>query len=89
MKPSWVGKRRDETEADIVRALEAAGAEVQRLDLPFDLLVYYRGAMHGLECEGITVHRRRDVHQLARLMRWGIALVRTPEAALRAIGAIR
>lgn len=86
-RPAWVGKRRDETEPGIVRALEAVGAEVQRLDRPFDLLVWFRGRLHPLECTGITEYRRRDTDQLALLERWGIPQVKTPAEALRAIGA--
>jgi hypothetical protein len=86
-RPAWVGKRRDETEPEIVRALEAVGAEVERLDRPFDLLVWFRGRLHPLECTGITEYRKRAADQLALLERWGVPIVRTPTEALRAIGA--
>ena len=87
-RPAWVGKRRDETEPEIVRALEAVGAEVERLDRPFDLLVWYRGRLYPLECTGITEYRKRAVDQAALLERWGIPAVKTPTEALHAIGAI-
>lgn len=87
-RPAWVGKRRDETEPEIVEALEGVNAEVERLDRPCDLAVWYRGRIFLLECDGITAYRKRDPNQLALLTRWGIPIVRTPEAALRAVGAI-
>lgn len=40
MKPSWVGKRRDENETDIVRALNRCGFYTHRLNDPCDLLVW-------------------------------------------------
>ncbi len=88
MRPAWVGKRRDETEPDIVQALLDIGAEVERLDRPFDLLVWFRGRLYPLECDGITEYRKRDADQAALLERWGIPIVRTSEQALRAVGAI-
>lgn len=87
-RPAWGGKRRDETEPDIVKALEGVGAEVERLDRPCDLAVYFRNRMYLIECDGITEYRKRDPKQLKLFLRWGIPIVRTPEAALRAIGAI-
>jgi hypothetical protein len=87
-RPAWVGKRRDETEPAIVRALEDIGAEVERLDRPFDLLVWFRGRLYPLECTGITEYRKRDADQAALLERWGIPTVRTPIEALRAVGAM-
>ena len=50
---SGYGKRRDACEANIVRALEAAGATVTKLDgkgVP-DLLVGYRGRTILIECK--------------------------------------
>lgn len=87
-RPAWVGKRRDETEPAIVRAIEAVGGEVERLDTPCDLAVWFRGRIRLIECEGITQYRKRDPDQLALLTRWGIPIVKTPEEALRALGAM-
>lgn len=87
-RPAWVGKRRDETEPAIVNALEAVGAEVERLDRPCDLAVWFRGRIQLMECDGITEYRKRDPDQLALLIRWQIPIVKTPEEALRALGAI-
>lgn len=86
-RPAWVGKRRDETEPAIVRALEEIGAEVERLDRPFDLLVWFRGRLYPLECTGITEYRKRDADQIALLKRWSVPMVKTATEALKAIGA--
>lgn len=86
-RPAWCGKRRDETEADIVAALEGIGARVERLDQPCDLLVRYRGWLFLLEVDGITRYRQRSVKQLEFLRDWQVPLVKTVEEAIRAIGA--
>lgn len=79
--------RRDQTEPDIVSALEGIGAKVERLDQPCDLLVNFRGAIHLLEVDGITKNRKRDPKQLEFLRDWQVPLVKTAEDAIRAIGA--
>jgi hypothetical protein len=86
-RPAWAGKRRDETEPDIVAALEKAGAKVCRLDRPCDLVVRFRGELYLLEVDGITEYRKRDKEQAAFLEEWQVPKVKTPEQALRAIGA--
>jgi len=48
MKRQAYAKKRDANELEIVRALEAIGATVHRLDV-FDLLVGYRGRSHLIE----------------------------------------
>lgn len=88
MRPAWAGKRRDENEPDIVTALEAVGAKVERLDRPCDLLVRFRGLIRVIEVDGITQHRRREEKQKRFLHEWEVPLVKTPEEALRAIGAM-
>jgi hypothetical protein len=87
MKPSWVNKRRDETEPDIVKALELAGWDVERLPDHVDLLCRQRstGRLALLEVEGITQYRRRGKEQLAFLKAWEIPIVKTPEQALKAV----
>lgn len=87
MRPAWVGKRRDENEPEIVDALRAVGAKVERLDRPVDLLVKFRGLVHVIEVDGITRNRKREEKQLRFLHEWQVPLVKTPEEALRAIGA--
>lgn len=49
MKPPWAGKRRDANEKEIVDALRQAGASVERLHLPVDLMVGYRGVTYLME----------------------------------------
>ena len=87
MRPPWAGKRRDDTEPDIIEALEGIGAEVERLDRPVDLLVRYQGRVHLLEVEGITRGRKRQAQQLEFIARWEVPIVRSPAQAMRAIGA--
>jgi hypothetical protein len=88
LKPSWVNKRRDDTEPDIVEALEAVGAEVFRISQPCDLLVRYVKSTFLIEVTGITQYRKRDEKQAQTLKDWDIPIVKTPEEALQVIGAI-
>lgn len=85
MRPAWVNKRRDETEPDIVRALEAIGAAVERLDRPCDLLVRFRGQVWLLEVDGITKYRKRERKQIEFLTLWEVPIVKTAEEALAAL----
>jgi hypothetical protein len=87
VRPAWAGKRRDETEPAIVDALESVGAKVERLDRPCDLLVWFRGMVRVIEVDGIAERRQRDEKQKRFLHEWQVPLVKTPEEALRAIGA--
>ena len=87
-------KKRDATEPPIVEALEGVGAWVWRIDLPLDLLVAYRGRLLLLEVKSNTRQRKdlaRQTETIARCQRDGLPVyvVRTPEDALQAIGAIR
>jgi hypothetical protein len=79
--------RRDQNEKGIVDALRAVGALVFRLDLPCDLLVFHRGKWHCLEIKtekGKTETKQESQREF--LLLTGTPVVRTPEAALRAIG---
>lgn len=83
--------RRDSTEADIVRGLEACGWDCVYLssgDLP-DLLVRQRstGRLALLEVESGHYKRRRKQSQKDMLERWGVPIVTTLDEALRALGA--
>lgn len=82
----WASKR-DEKEPPIVDALRAAGALVERLDYPCDLLVRFRGRHYLLEVEGVNPYRKRAKKQLDFIREWQVPLVKTPEQALAAIGA--
>lgn len=86
--------RRDIAEPPIVEALEAAGAWVQRQANP-DLLVVYRERLFGLEVKSSNhapdkrqKAQAKFLAEMARL-RAPVYVVRTPEEALRAIGAMR
>jgi hypothetical protein len=80
--------KRDSTEKQIVEALRQAGADVLLLD-KFDLLVRTRsGALVMLDCK--SPKGRATASQVALIQSgWPLRFVETPEAALRAIGAIR
>ena len=79
--------RRDANEKDIVAALEAVGATVERLDV-IDLLCGFRGINYLLEVK--TAAGALSKKQSDWIMAWngGIYIVRTVDEALRAIGAI-
>ena len=82
--------RRDENEREIVAALEQAGVHVWRLHTPCDLLCFRLGRFYALEVK--TPEARPDKRQEAQteLLRvTGCPIVRTPEQALRAVGATR
>jgi hypothetical protein len=90
-------KQRDANEAEIVAALEAVGATVERLDTPVDLLVGYRGRNFLLEVKaplgprgGRSAGRYTDDQaEWHRSWRGQRAVVRSVDDALRAIGAKR
>jgi hypothetical protein len=86
--------KRDATEAAIVDALQAAGAHVWRLSLPLDLLVGLHGRFVLLECKSdkrVRKDRAKQTATIAECQRKGLPVyvVRTPEDALQAIGAVR
>jgi hypothetical protein len=86
--------RRDRTEAPIVRALEAAGFMVWLMIKPCDLLVWRADkGWRVLECktpdENGRVYERADqMDQRAFLALTQTPVVKTPEEALQALGAI-
>lgn len=84
--------KRDSVEAEIVAALEAAGARVWRLSQPFDLLVGRAGRFVVLECKSgkrVRKDQAKQTAELADCQRKGLPvyLVRTVDDALQAIGA--
>ena len=102
--------KRDESEPDIVAALEAVGATVQRLsaDGVPDLLVGWQGRMWLLEVKlpltargavqpgrNLTSKGGLGDATHAQVKWWGwwrgpaVTVVRTPDEALAAIGAVR
>jgi hypothetical protein len=82
------GHRSDENTPAVVDGLRDAGALVWHLGRPCDLLVLFRGRYHLLDVDGITKNRKRDQTQLDNFALWHVVLVKTPEQALRAVGAI-
>ena len=82
--------KRDLSEAAVVKALEAAGALVYRLDRPCDLLVRYRGLTHLMECKtpGPNLKRKDQKAQRDFCALWEVPIIKTPVEALVAVGAI-
>lgn len=90
--------QRDANEPEIVGALRKAGAEVQQLHEPFDLLVGYRGRLYGLEVKlplgprggDRSGHGREgEREQRERQRRWAgcFRVVRSVDEALEVVGA--
>lgn len=86
--------KRDLAEGPILDALERAGAQVWPLDYPVDLLVRFRDRWHLLEVKtgrGKTLAIATDKRQQAQinfLQTTKTPIVRTPQEALKAIGAV-
>ncbi len=78
--------RRDATEPEIRRALVQVGASFIMLD-PFDLLVLFRGRITMLECKTKKGKATRS-QELLTQAGWPLVYVRTPDEALKAIGAM-
>lgn len=87
-------QKRDNSEPDIVDALEKAGVLVWR-KLPVDLLYFYRGKFGLLEIKtpkgkkGQVWADKRQEEQAALCKALGISKPTTPEEALQAVGALR
>jgi len=79
--------RRDQTEPAILRALAQVGADYIRLDA-FDVLVWFRGALTMLDCKSAKGRRTRNQQVLVD-RGWPLRFAKTPEEALRAIGALK
>jgi Holliday junction resolvase len=80
-------KRRDAAERDIVNALERVGCLVYRLDVPADLLVWWRERWYLLEVK--TRKRNDQPAQDEFRALTNTPVVATVEQALQAIGAMR
>ena len=86
--------RVDANQAAIVSALQAAGASVEIIGLPVDLLVGFRGVTLLIEVKNPKSQYGKagaNKNQANFMQSWRggpVALVDSPEAALRAIGAI-
>lgn len=79
--------KRDANEPIIVAALRDVGAQVLRLDV-FDLLVLHHQRLFMLEAK-VPKGRKTDRQEALIAAGWPLTYVETPEAALKAIGAIR
>lgn len=82
--------KRDAAEQAIVDALEKVGVHVWRLDTPADLLCWRLGKFYVLEVKDPRARKdKRQVDQIEFLELTRAPVVRTPEQALRAVGAMR
>ena len=82
--------RRDDTEPAIIEALEAAGWDVWR-ELPVDLLCYHPATdtFKTLECKSKDKPLKpKPGKQTEFIEQTGCPIVKTPEAALIALGSI-
>ena len=78
--------RTDATMGPICRALEQIpGVKVYYLKLPLDLLVGYRGRNFLLECKTRTGTLTKGQQEMLETWPGQVAVVRSPEEALRVI----
>ncbi len=81
--------RRDGNEPGIIQALERVGARVEQMSLPCDLAVTFRAQHYLIEVDNPeSKYRKRKQKQLDTFAKMRIPLVRTPDDALRVIGAL-
>lgn len=83
--------RTDANQPEILEALRKAGAWAYYIKVPFDLLVGFRGRLYLMECKvGKRKLNEKQAEVMKELMFRGVvpAIVRTPEDALRSIGAM-
>jgi hypothetical protein len=81
----WASKR-DGNEGDVMRAITKVGAKYIILDA-FDLLVLFRGRTFMLEVKTKT-GRLTDSQETLLATGWPLLVVRSPDEALKAIGAL-
>jgi len=84
-------KKRDDNEPEIVRTLRGLGVEVHKLneeDIP-DLMVGFRGQWFLLEVKGKGKPLKKGQKDFYDQAEGPVAVVRTSEEALEAIGALR
>ena len=74
--------KRDANEPEIVKALEAIGCDVHRLDKPVDLVVGYRGRTVLLEVKTKGGKLTDDQKTFFELFRGEAYVVRTVERAI-------
>jgi hypothetical protein len=79
----------DLTQRVIVDALRGVGAHVWIIGEPCDLLIWWRGDWILMECKTGKRKRKDQPKQEAFLYEFSVPVVRSPENALRAIGALR
>ncbi len=84
-----IDARRDDNEPEIVKALRKVGAQVEQIRQPCDLAVSFRDQHYLIEVENPeSKYRKRKQKQLDTFAKMRIPLVRTPDDALRVIGAL-
>ena len=81
--------KRDAVEKDIIIALKAAGASVEQLDRPVDLVVGYRNMNKLMECKSPGGKLNEEQSLFFDKWKGQVAVVHTPLEALEVIGAMR
>jgi hypothetical protein len=87
MKRRGYDNKRDGNEVAIVKAFEAAGALVWRLDQPADLLVCIQEMVLLVEVKRGRAKLNSKQIETAKL--WPINIIRTPEEAVEFVNSIR
>ena len=79
--------RRDSVEPSIIKALRRVGADCILLDT-WDVLILFRGQLFMLDCKS---HRGRITASQQDLIDrgWPLKFAKTPEDALKVIGAVK
>lgn len=77
-------KRRDSTEAAILRTLRQVGAQYVLLD-PFDILALWHGQLYMLDCKTLVGRQTMRQRELVRCG-WPLHFVVTPQEALAVLG---
>ena len=79
------GAKRDENELEIVRALEAIGCTVVRLDTPADLLCGFQARNYLLECKQETGRLTPPQKEFFKHWKGQVRIVHSPEEAIEVV----
>jgi len=84
---SRYGNKRDDNESDIIKALEAIGCSVFKLDTPCDLLCGYRRRTYLLEVKNPQGNRKKTKTQEKFFAEWNgqIDIVESAEQAIKIV----
>ena len=88
-RPQYSQHRADGNQAEIISALEKAGATVFRIGQPLDLLVGFRGTNYLLEVKQPGAKLRETQEDFLRFWTGQASVVHTTREALEVIGAVK